>query len=404
MAINHATLTSRHPKVILIHDNDEDILGAASIIAEQVDDFRAVHMDQETSKLLYECKPAVILFAMQSVAESIELYAELVADQKLSHIHQSILMCKNKESGVAFRACIKGLFDNYFVYQPLYEKFRLKMIVHAALTYSATTTKYKGFEEEQLEKVDEELAELIEKGGACKKLLLDSIQDCKDSLKQVSMQVDTSPPPAPISQKEMLEDITKSHVEPLLESLEKNIIASLGGLVSELIEHRRENNEQSKQTLEQIENEEKKAALASYQGKSVKKGLLNDTVAKVSEPKSILIVEDNELYRDMLIRVLSKEKLKVDQAVDGMDALNKIKDKGYDCILMDLFMPKMDGLNATKQIKKITGGKDIPVIALTGNKKKELIRKWASCGIKSYIVKPSSRDEIMSAVNKVLAN
>jgi len=404
MAINHATLSSRHPKVILIHDSDEDILGAASIIAEQVDDFRAVHLDQETAKLLDECKPAVILFAMQSVAESIELYAELVADQTLNHIHQSILMCKNKESGVAFRACIKGLFDNYFVYQPLYEKFRLKMIVHAALVYSATTSKYKGFEEEQLEKVDDELAELIEKGGACKKLLLDSIQDCKESLKQVSIEVENSPQPAPISQKEMLEDITRSHVEPLLESLEKNIIASLGGLVSELIEHRRDNKDQSQATLEEIENEEKKAALAAYQNKPNNAGLVNDTVAKVTEPKSVLVVEDNELYRDMLIRVLSKEKLKVDQAVDGMDALKKIKDKGYDCILMDLFMPKMDGLNATKQIKKITGGKDIPVIALTGNKKKELIRKWASCGIKSYIVKPSSREEIMSAVNKVLAN
>lgn len=409
MAVNHATLSSRHPKVMLLHDNDEDILGVAAIIAEQVDDFRAIHFDEETPRELKKYEPVVILFAMQTVSESIELYAELVANQTLIHIHQSILLCKNKESGVAFRACIKNLFDNYFVFQPLYEKFRLKMIVHAALEFSAKTSKYKGFEEEQLEQIDEDLAELIEQGGECRKVLLDSIQECKDTIKEVTLNADTSPAKPEVSQQEMLEQITKSHVEPLLESLQKNIMSSLDGLVSNMVTQRQENHDRSQHSLNKIEDEAKQEVLALHQA-SLKKhqsGRLEGSAEKQeqdAEPVAILVVEDNELYRDMLVRVLSKESWHVDQAVNGIDALKRIRDNRYDCILMDLFMPKMDGLNATKQIKKVTGGRDVPVIALTGNKKKELIKKWASCGIKSYIVKPSSKGEILTAVNKVLAS
>lgn len=407
MAVNHATLSSRHPKVLLIHDSDEDILGAASIIAEQVDDFRAIHFDDKTSRQLKKYKPVVILFAMQTVNESIELYAELVANQTLVHIHQSILLCKNKESGIAFRTCIKNLFDNYFVYQPLYEKFRLKMIVHAALVFSANTSKYKGFEEEQLEQVDEDLAQLIEQGGECRKVLLDSIQECKDTIKEATLKADATPSTPEVSQQEMLEQITKSHVEPLLESLEENILSSLDGLVSSMVDQRRENHERSQQTLDKIETAAKQEGLATHKASVTKhngKAESDINEEEVNGAAAILVVEDNEMYRDMLVRVLSKEKWRVDVAIDGIDGLKKIRDNRYDCILMDLFMPKMDGLNATKQIKKVSGGRDIPVIALTGNKKKELIKKWASCGIKSYIVKPSSKNEILTAVNKVLAS
>ena len=118
---------------------------------------------------------------------------------------------------------------------------------------------------------------------------------------------------------------------------------------------------------------------------------------------SILVVEDNKLYRDMISNVLSKESYRVDEAEDGLCALNKIKDNRYDLILMDLFMPNLDGLNATKKIRQLSKGIDTPVIALTGNKNKELVKKWANYGLKGYIIKPSTKTEILSVVKKNLA-
>ncbi|WP_394391809.1 response regulator [Shewanella woodyi] len=117
----------------------------------------------------------------------------------------------------------------------------------------------------------------------------------------------------------------------------------------------------------------------------------------------ILVVEDNQLYRDMLVNILKKESFDVHEAADGLNALQKIKNTQYALVLMDLFMPNLDGINTTKQIKAINGNKSLPVIALTGNKNKDLIKTWAEQGLKGYILKPSTKKEILEAVTKVLS-
>ena len=98
----NAVLGSRHPRVILIHDSRDDIMGTAHIIADQEKDFKAVVLDDKTRRLLHEYKPAVILFALSSVLVSVEQYSEMVADETLDYSHQSILLSSNKESGLAF--------------------------------------------------------------------------------------------------------------------------------------------------------------------------------------------------------------------------------------------------------------------------------------------------------------
>ena len=59
-------------------------------------------------------------------------------------------------------------------------------------------------------------------------------------------------------------------------------------------------------------------------------------------------------------------------------------------------------LNTTKRIQQLNEGKDLPVIALTGNKRKDLVKKWVSFGLKGYLMKPSNKKDILEAVNKAL--
>lgn len=398
MSTNKTKLGSRHPKVVLIHEDDEDIVGVSAIIQEQVEDFRSVRKNDETRKLIFELRPPVILFALNSVMDSIEIYSELVADETISHTHQAILLCNNKESGIAFRSCIKGLFDDYFVYQPLYEKFRLKMVIHAAMQCNQLKIDYQGYREELLESVDEELAELIEIGGVCKKGLLESIQECKTNLEQVA--VDSSPNVNNIIQEgnneDLIEELAKKHVEPLLGTLEKEIVGRLSGMMENLIQQHQIHKTKISGSDIPSQGDRKRLLKNTLQGDNKNKALPDKN-------GSILVVEDNEVYREMLSEVLSNSNYKVDQARDGIDALKKIKIHEYDCVLMDLFMPKLDGLNATKQIKKVNGGKELPVIALSGNKSKDVAKKWAAFGLKGYLVKPSSKEEIISTVSRVLS-
>ncbi|MEC4727294.1 response regulator [Shewanella sp. D64] len=389
----HPTPACRHPKVIMLYDNEDDILGAASIIAEQVEDYRTLLVDKEIGNKIKKYRPSVILLALSCVQKSIKFYTQLITDHSLNYPHHSILLCKNRESGAAFRCCIKGLFDNYFVYQPLYEKFRLKMIVHNGLQISQSTSQYIGFQDNQLESIGEDLALLIDEAGTCKHDLLNSIAACKNNLKNANEVTQT-----PSASEQLIQKINKTHIEPLLVELEGNIKAGLDKMINQLLVK-----QVGIKELEARVEEMNKISVPDQQ--SILEALSNTASSLTNPPKGavkILVVEDNKLYRDMLVNILVKEKYDTDEASDGLNALKKIKNTHYDLVLMDLFMPNLDGINTTKQIKTVTGCKKLPIIALTGNKNKDLIKTWAEQGLKGYILKPSTKREILEAVNKVL--
>jgi len=81
----------------------------------------------------------------------------------------------------------------------------------------------------------------------------------------------------------------------------------------------------------------------------------------------ILIVEDNDDARIMLKRMLELEGYDVFQAVDGYEAVEQTQEKHPDLILMDMALPGMDGLSATREIRKTENVSDIPVIGVTAH-------------------------------------
>ena len=81
----------------------------------------------------------------------------------------------------------------------------------------------------------------------------------------------------------------------------------------------------------------------------------------------LLLVEDNELNKQVAVELLEDKKLNVDVASNGLIAVKKCEVKQYELILMDMQMPVMDGLDATRAIRKIETYKDTPIIAMTAN-------------------------------------
>ena len=81
----------------------------------------------------------------------------------------------------------------------------------------------------------------------------------------------------------------------------------------------------------------------------------------------ILLVEDNEMNKDMLSRRLTKKGYEVIFAMDGQEAIDMAQSETPDVILMDMGLPVKDGLQATKEIKENSDTANIPVIALTAN-------------------------------------
>lgn len=123
------------------------------------------------------------------------------------------------------------------------------------------------------------------------------------------------------------------------------------------------------------------------------------------DSQRILVVEDDLFLRELYADVLSGEGYKVDSAVDGEDALEKMKAGGYDLVLLDIIMPKMDGLSVMKQMQNSPPlAPNRCVVFLTNLDKDEEIRTALQLGngylIKSQITPGSLVEEVKAYLEK----
>ncbi|WP_150051309.1 MULTISPECIES: response regulator [Methylomonas] len=119
--------------------------------------------------------------------------------------------------------------------------------------------------------------------------------------------------------------------------------------------------------------------------------------------RKVLLVEDNEINRIVAVELLEKVLIQVDVAENGAIALEKLAQHRYDCILMDVQMPEIDGYMATKRLKEMDACKNVPVIAMTANAMQEDKLKCLEAGMVDYICKPILPKTLYAVLEKWLA-
>ena len=113
----------------------------------------------------------------------------------------------------------------------------------------------------------------------------------------------------------------------------------------------------------------------------------------------ILVVDDEENIREVIREYAEFEGHEVDEACDGMEAVEKAKEKDYDIIIMDIMMPRLDGYLACKEIRKF---KQTPVLMLSARGEEYDKLFGFELGIDDYVVKPFSPKEVMARVNAIV--
>jgi PAS domain S-box-containing protein len=115
----------------------------------------------------------------------------------------------------------------------------------------------------------------------------------------------------------------------------------------------------------------------------------------------ILLAEDNDVNVEVATMILEGAGYVVDVAVDGMRAVEAFNRNSYDLVLMDVQMPKLDGLSAARQIRASErGGKRLPIIAMTANAMKEDRRRCLDAGMDDYLSKPLKPALLIETVNR----
>ena len=112
----------------------------------------------------------------------------------------------------------------------------------------------------------------------------------------------------------------------------------------------------------------------------------------------VLLVEDNEINQEVAIGLLEDAAIKVDLAENGEIAVRMAQENDYDAVLMDMQMPVMDGIDATRAIRSDPRFQNLPIIAMTANAMAADREKCLNAGMNDHIGKPIDPDQLFSVL------
>lgn len=114
---------------------------------------------------------------------------------------------------------------------------------------------------------------------------------------------------------------------------------------------------------------------------------------------NILVVDDEEMIRKLVSKYAVFEGHTVDEAENGMEAVEKCRSKKYDIVIMDIMMPELDGFSACREIRKFS---DVPIIMLSARGEEYDKINSFEIGVDDYVVKPFSPRELMLRINAIM--
>jgi signal transduction histidine kinase/DNA-binding response OmpR family regulator len=113
----------------------------------------------------------------------------------------------------------------------------------------------------------------------------------------------------------------------------------------------------------------------------------------------VLVAEDNPLNQKVLCAILTKAGAVVDVVADGLNAVEAMRKSAYDVVLMDILMPRLDGIGAVQRIRRLGGrARTVPIIAVTANAIKGDRERYLSAGMNDYLSKPIDTAELAAAL------
>jgi CheY-like chemotaxis protein len=130
-----------------------------------------------------------------------------------------------------------------------------------------------------------------------------------------------------------------------------------------------------------------------------------EALAEPVRSAHILVVDDNATNRMVVEALCEMFDCSTESVADGVEAVEAAKGGRYDLILMDIKMPRMDGVTATREIRKLAGSAGaVPIIALTANADDDEVAQYLAAGMRSVVEKPIKPERLLEALDAALAD
>lgn len=376
-----------NPDIIMIYQDRDSVEPAIEQIMDLNLNFRAFKFVQKKLHDIASMRPKVLLLSSNDVRKTIQVYIDYLEDYEQNIApHSAILLINNREASYAYLACENGLFDNYVIINPLNEAHRLKLVLQQELRI--IERHQQNSLAQLITEGEEELASCIEHGVNLKRTFLHEVNECeKGLLSTVNSDIAD----------DKLKAVLQNIIGIKLEEMNDNVSVGIQHIVDELIALK-VNNQSIKDNIEQHYTAKKKTAVGLNP-----KQLTANTNRDEPNPTisyKILIAEPSDLFSHVIEEIFAETVFKYLLVSDGKTALTKILEFNPDVILMAYDLPKVNGIEITKTIRK--AGYKTPIIAYTHRNDKDMIKNWIPLGLSSYLIKPSKKSLILKSIAKAV--
>lgn len=372
-----------------------DIVADAELVRRLLrDEFENVFISSSPDKAISDfehCKPGVLILAFNSLEKAELYYLGLyrLSTKVISVAHRTIILCGTKELQRVYELCRKAYFDDYVLFWPMINDVqRLPMAVaHALRDWERSQGGAIAVEMAQQVRRIAELEGLLERqlgqGELYAKMASHSLKRAEteidaaiDSFSQNVIDGSFGDAQGVTNAVRMQQEINKLRVNEIQQRFctLNDAVQPMGQWVSEL-----------KQQL--APHRESMSALT--------------TIVDHFRPL-VLVVDDDEFERKLAGELLSVASYDLLFASNGAEALNLMRERRPNLILMDMVMPEIDGLETLRRLKASQRFADIPVMMITGHSEKDLVVECLKAGAVDFLVKPLDREVLLRKVERFL--
>lgn len=378
--------------ILIASENSADALLVQQLLhAEFVQVFVSTSADQ-ASEDFERHRPDVLILAFDSLEKSERHYLGLFrrCPELHFHPHRTIILCSKDEVNQVYALCRKDHFDDYVLFWPMNNDApRLPMAVHHALRdlatrgASAPSAAEFAVEARRLSGLEATLNRQMARGGQ-------QIEVAARAIEQAEQGIDAA-----------LDDISRRLIDGAVGD------ALAPGNAEEL------NTEIGRLKRDEVFQPLRGAAASSASLKQWADDLMRECEPHMESARALnslaeriqstlLIVDDDELQRNMLAKILEAENYRLIFAASGPEALSVLRKTRPDLILMDVMMPDMSGVEATRRIKAVPRFAEVPIVMVTGMRQGNVVTHSLKAGATDFVVKPIDRDTLLAKVAKAL--
>jgi len=361
-----------------------------SVIDASSNSFYVATNLSEAISLYNTCSPKVLLFNHSTVEDSQIIYFKMVKESSISdhNKHESILLCNKDNVKQAYDKCRQGLFFDYVVIDPEYDRFHVNLTIDKVLssfsehTSSVQVRKF-AKATNNLDKLNEELNGVVDKVPDVKELTAKSLSELNKK-----MQSDV---------KDLSERIKKrtqesENKDQMVSAIDEEVASFSQNNISKEIN-------QSQLNIDKIVN--RWGAELKQVKQKHSSSLENLSKMSKATNKVVLIVEDNEVYGDMIKNIVTSTN-KLDARLEGSvhHGLTSMVCDRPDIVFLDYELPDGDATDFLYKVSRLDSIKNIPVVMLTSHTSRDIVNTVLTQGAVDFIVKPASKKVIIEKIFK----